>query len=177
MSTDPRIVPMNVAVGSRARSIQANYPFYPAPVYPVETEVKGGFAGFSHVSTDVVDERTDKGIVNRALNRWGDRVRYTYGAVRNTMFHMRATGQVESTEFQPYLSYPLNSTHNDWLYRAAKGYPQNLGLSEKVPTIPAEALGNNPWGQMTGTPRFTRSVFTRRSFVGAPSVPAQPQAH
>jgi hypothetical protein len=86
---------------------------------------------------------------------------------------MVATGQVPSSRFNIFQAMPHDAQFNMFLYRAAKGYPQNLHLSEKVPTLPQNVL--NP-SQMQPTPRITKTVFVRRSFSSAPSIPAQPSA-
>lgn len=164
---------VQAATSSRARAVESYYPFYPPPVYPEETDVRGGYAGFATVPLSHVDERTDKGIVDRRNKRWGDRTNYTWGGLTHRVFRMMATGQVESSQVQTVTNMPLVAQFNDFLYRAAKGYPRNLGLSEKVPTLPKEALGNNPYGAMQPRPQFTRNVFTRRNYANNRSVPAQ----
>lgn len=169
-----RNTPMSNGVSSRSRAVESYYPFYPPPVYPLETIVQGGYAGASSNAISFVDERTDKGIVPASFNRWGERFRYSFGGVINRVFKMRATGQVESSQVQPITNMPNVSQFNDYLYRAAKGYPRNLGLSEKVPTLPPEALGNNPWGQMRPRTRITRNVFTNRNYATVNQVAAKP---
>lgn len=170
-----RTVPMSAATSSRARSVQSYYPYYPPPLYPEATE-GNGYAGFVSLPPSYTDERTDKGIVNRRNLRYGEINNYSWGGVQNPVFHARATGQVESTVFQGITNMPHIVQQNNFLYRAAKGYPRNLGLSEKVPTLPQEALGNTPWGAMQPRPQFTRNIFTRRPYAAAKSIPAQPQA-
>lgn len=165
----------NAAVSSRARSVQSYYPYYPPPVYPEESDVRGGFSGFGNLPLSYTDSRTEKGLVHGKWNRWGDRTRYTIGGVIQRVFRMRATGQVESSMSQPILNMPLSAQGNDYLYRAAKGYPRNLGLSEKVPTLPNEALNGTNAGTMQPRPQITRNIFVRRNYTAAPSVPAQPQ--
>lgn len=164
------------AVGTQARAIESYYPFYPPPVIDEGATMRTGYAGAGQVPASYVDERTDKGIVNRRNLRWGEINRYTFGAVFRKVFKMTATGQVESSKFQPFSNMPAIVQQNQWLYRAAKGYPMNLGLSEKVPTLPAIALGNNPNGVMGPRPQYTRNIFTRRSFATAKVIPAKPQA-
>jgi hypothetical protein len=171
-----RNTPMANGTGSRARSIEAYYPFYPPPVYPIGELVRNTPIGNGVVASSVVDERTDKGIVNSGFNRWGERTRYTLGGIINRVFHMRATGQVESSMVQPITNMPAVVQMNDFLYRAAKGYPRNLGLSEKVPTLPPQALGNNPWGQMNARTQITRNVFTNRNYNTVKQVAAKPSA-
>lgn len=171
-----RNTPMQNGVSSRARAIESYYPFYPPPVYPLEQDVRGGYAGASTVAISAIDERTDKGIVNARFNRWGERNRFTFGGVVNRVFRMLATGQVQSSQVQTITNMPAIVQQNDFLYRAAKGYPRNLGLSEKVPTLPREALGDNPWGTMQPPPRFARNIFTNRNYANIKQVPAQPSA-
>jgi len=122
-----------------------------------------------------VDERTDKGIVNGRFNRWGDRSRFTFGGVINRLFRMQATGRAESSVAQPIVNMPRIVQFNNFLYRSAKGYPRNLGLSEKVPTLPQEALGANYWGQMQPRSQYTKNIFTNRPVNIVRQVPAQPQ--
>lgn len=163
---------MSNATSSRARSVEAYYPFYPPPMYPEGVE-RNSYAGFSTnvpASSSPIDRAP---VVKRNNLRWGERTRYTHGNVVNKMFRMIKTGGVESSAFQPAVNMPqLVTGFNDFLYRAG-GYPRNLGLSEKVPTLPKAALGQSV-PQMTPTPRFTATIFTRRAYSSAPSIPAKP---
>lgn len=170
-----RTPPVTAAMGSRARSVESYYPFYPPPVWPEGLE-RGGYSGFGNNAQGYLDERTDKGIVHSGFMRQGERTRYTFGGVIMKVFRMLATGQVESSRANPVLNFPHVAMQNDWLYRAAKGYPRNLGLSEKVPTLPDGALNGTNSGTMQPRPQFRRNVFTHRNFSTAPSVPAQPQS-
>lgn len=167
-SRTPRVA---AAVSSRARSVQAYYPFYPPPVYPEGLE-RGGYSGFSTVLKAPSTNKDGSSVVRRNNMRQGDRTEYTYGGTTQSTFRMVATGQVESSAHQRVLNYPLVAQFNDFLYRASRGYPRNLGLSEKVPTLPNNVL--NPGLAMQPRPRFTRNVFTNRNFGTSPSVPAQP---
>jgi hypothetical protein len=172
-----RGIPIRRGTSSQVRSIQSYYPFYPPPVIDEDATDHTGYAGFAQVPGSYVDERTDKGIVDRHNQRWGEFSRYTHGNVmRHGVFHMRGTGQVESTIFQMFTNMPSIAQFNNWLYRAAKGYPQNLGLSEKVPTLPKEALGDTPNGAMQPRQQITRNIFTKRSGGTVKNVPAQPQS-
>jgi hypothetical protein len=93
---------------------------------------------------------------------------YSRGSQVITQFQMRATGQVQSSRFQPKIASTWFACFNDALYQA--GYPGiNLGIAEKVPTIPPAALGSAPW-QMQAPPRFTRNIYTRRNY-GTPNNP------
>jgi hypothetical protein len=166
----------NAGTASSVRATEAYFPYYAPPVYPVGAYTEGGFAGFSTLPGSTLDERTDKGLVHSKWNRFGDRTRTTFGGVVNKVFKMIATGQVQSSKYQPVTNMPLHAQFNDWLYRAAKGYPRNLGLSEKVPTLPNGALNGTNAGSMTARPQFTRNIFTNRSYAIKPAIPAQPQA-
>lgn len=171
-----RRTPMQNAVSTQARAVQSYYPFYPPPVIDESNVTHGsGFSGWATQPLSYTDERTDKGIVDRKMRRDGERNIYQYGAVLRKTFRMIATGQVESSRYQQYSNMPqLLTSQNDALYRAAKGYPMNLGLSEKVPTLPRAALGDQP--QMTPRTQITRNIFTTRNFSNAKSIPAKPQA-
>ena len=165
----------NSGTSSRVRATEAYYPYYAPPLYPQAAEIHGGYSGFGTVPLSHIDERTDKGLVHAKWNRWGDRTRTTIGGVFNKVFRMQATGQVQSSQYQPVTNMPLHAQFNDFLYRAAKGYPRNLGLSEKVPTLPNGALNGTNAGTMTQRPQFTRNIFTNRSYAIKPPIPAQPQ--
>lgn len=160
-------------VSSRARSVEALYPFYPAPVYPegLERNSYSGFTTNPPVSSSPVDRAP---VVRRNNLRTGERIRYTHGNVVKRVFRMMATGAVESSQFQPATNMPSVSVFNDFLYRAG-GYPRNLGLSEKVPTLPKQALGQEV-PVMQPAPQFRATIFTRRAFSSAPSLPAKPSA-
>lgn len=167
-----RTPPMRRGTSSRARSVEAYYPWYPPPVFPEGLE-KNSYAGFTDNPPAASSPIERAPVVRRNNFRYGDVTLYNHGPVAQHPFHMRATGQVESSMFQTLENMPNVVQFNMWLYRAAKGYPRNLGLSEKVPTLPQEALGNSPYN-MQPAPRLTRTVFTRRAYSSAPSVPAKP---
>lgn len=98
---------------------------------------------------------------------------YSYGKQSRNWFPMIATGQVESTKFQPYNGVLFDATFNESLYLGV--YPQNTGISFKVDTLPKELKrGQGP--QMNAQPRQYNSIFTRRAYNGAPSIPAKPAA-
>lgn len=167
----------SAGTGSMARSVEAYYPFYPPPVVdPAATRnERNGYQGFAQVPlASNTTGGPDDGIVNRVNMRQGERSFFRHGGVMMTPFHMRATGQVESSMAQRVQSMSAGWSVNQWLYRALKGYPMNLGLSVKVPTLPKAALGVTP-AQMTPAPRFSRNVFVNRRFNGIQSVPAKPQ--
>lgn len=115
------------------------------------------------------------GIVSRANRMKGDRELYSRGVQRNSLMEMVATGQVERSRFQPLSGWTWNGSFNDELYRSG-GYPQNLGLTFKAPSVPDGVATNPAWGRMRPAPQITRTVFTRRRFSGAPAVAAKPQA-
>jgi hypothetical protein len=125
----------------------------------------------THVDVAATSPRDGAGVVNRQNRLNGMRFLYNRGAQTTPWFRMKATGQVERSKFQPTLCSTWFAAFNDYLYRV--GYPRNLGLSEKVATIPPEALGITP-SQMAPRPRFTRSIFTNRSYGTAPAIPAKP---
>jgi hypothetical protein len=160
------------AFSSLGRSIEAYQPYYAPPTFPQTNYIQTGSA-LNSVNPPVY---TPGGYANGAVVRSvfrnvGMRILYKYGAATKSWFKSIATGQVESTKFQPWLASMQNAFANDSLYQA--GFPRNLGWSEKVPTIPPEALGISP-NQMAARPRPTRNIYTRRSFATAPSIPAVP---
>lgn len=157
---------------SLGRSINAYQPYYAPPTFPQTNYIQGGSA-LNTVNPPVsTPAGYNNGAVVRSVFRSnGMRMMYTYGAKMNSWFKSIATGQVESTKFQPKLAGMYNSFFNDSLYQA--GFPRNLGWSEKVPTLPPAALGISP-NQMAARPRPTRNIYTRRSFATAPSIPAVP---
>lgn len=115
------------------------------------------------------------GLVSRRNRMRGDRELYSRGTRMNSLMRMIATGQTERSRFQPFSGWTWSGSFNDELYRSG-GYPQNLGLTFKAPSIPDGVATNPAWGRMRPAPQQTRSVFTRRRFSGAPSVPAVPQS-
>lgn len=172
-----RRTPLSAATGSMARSVEAYYPFYPPPVVdPAATrQERNGYQGFETVPlASNITGGADDGIVKRANMRQGERSFFRHGGVLMTPFRMTATGQVESSQGQRIQAMSFGWSVNNWLYRALKGYPMNLGLSVKVPTIPKEALGVTP-DQMLPRPRYSRNVFVNRNFNTIRSVPAKPQ--
>lgn len=161
------------AFSSLGASIVANQPYYAPPVTPQTHYINGGSAAavnmaeYSHQRISQHDR-----MVNRMPLMTGIRNLYSRGAQIKPWFRMMATGQVESTKFQPVLSYTWNGEFNDAIYQA--GYPRNLGYSFKVDTIPPWALGTGPYN-MQPTPQIRRSVFSRRAYTsGIPPVPAIP---
>lgn len=172
-----RRVPFSAGTGSMARSVEAYYPFYPPPVVDPDAtrNERNGYQGFATVP--LVSNATggaDDGIVNRRNMRQGEQSFFRHGGVLMTPFHMIATGRVESSVAQRIQAMSAGWSVNTWLYRALKGYPMNLGLSVKVPTIPKEALGVTP-DQMLPRPRYSRNVFVNRQPNTIRSVAAKPQ--
>lgn len=151
-------------------------------VYPSPTESllePGNMRGTSPMATmnppvvSYADHRS--GVVSSANRMKGDRELYSRGVQRNSLMEMIATGQVQRSRYQPLSGWTWSGSFNDELYRSG-GYPQNLGLTFKAPSIPDGVATTAAWGRMRSAPRITRTIFTRRRFSGAPSVPAVPQA-
>lgn len=156
---------------SLGKSIAAYMPDYPAPVVLQSQMIGGSPPWMSHVDVAAKSPRDGAGVVNRRNRTRGMRFLYRQLAYTTPWFRMKATGQVERSKFQPTTQTTYFDAFNDALFQA--GYPRNLGLSEKVASIPPEALGTSP-SQMQPRPRYTRSIFTNRSFGTAPAVPAEP---
>lgn len=147
-------------------SVQAYHLAYAAPTFPQTNYINGGYAGYSDNRPAASSPSTRAPIVNRANRIKGMRFLYSRGSQVLTQFQMRATGQVQSSRFQPKIASTWFACFNDALYQA--GYPgTNLGISEKVPTIPPAALGTAPW-QMQAPPRWTRNIYTNRNY-GTPN--------
>lgn len=162
----------NTGYSSLRESVEAYHLAYAAPVFPQTNYIAGGYAGFDTNPPAHSAPSTRAPVVNRRNRLKGMRFLYSRGAQVNRQFQMRATGQVQSSRFQPQIASTWFACFNDALYQA--GYPgTNLGISEKVPTIPPEALGTGPW-QMAPSPRWTRNIFTTRNY-GTPNkaIPAK----
>jgi hypothetical protein len=155
-------------------SIIAYSPYYAAPTESLlEPSNLVGTSVLATVNPPITSQCNYRsGIVSRANRRNGMREMYSRGTQRNSTMRMMATGAVESTRYQPRLGWTWTGSFNDALYEA--GYPQNLGLSFKAPSIPDGVATSAQWGRMRAAPQFTRTVFTRRRFAGAPSIAAQP---
>ena len=154
---------------SLGASIAAYQPYYAPPVTPQPNYVRGGSAAaVMHPVAQPIDQHTS--LVGRMPRMNGIRWLYSRGAQIKPWFRMIATGAVESTKFQPTLSYTWDGEFNDSIYQA--GYPRNLGYSFKVDTVPPWALGTQN-SQMLPAPRFTRPIFTRRAYTsGVKPLPA-----
>jgi len=158
---------------SLGRSIEAYQPYAAPPTFP-QTNYINGSSPLATVNPPVYTLATTpngSATVSSKFRTAGMDYLYSRGAQVKKWFKMVATGQVESTSFQPITDSTWFNMFNGTLYAA--GYPRNLGWSEKVPTIPPKALGISPT-QMAARPQITRNVFTRRSFATAPSIPAKP---
>lgn len=151
-------------------SIHAYQPYYAPPITPQTNYINGGKAAVvEHPDFATIDQHTT--MVNREPRMLGIRWLYSRGGQIKPWFRMVATGRVESTKFQPVLSYQWSGEFNDSIYQA--GYPRNLGYTFKVPTIPPRALGVQR-DQMLPRPRFTRPIFSRRAYTsGVKPLPAQ----
>lgn len=158
------------AMSSLGRSIAAYMPYYPPPTTPQSQMIGGSPPWMSNLDPASLHTRPNT-VVTRKNRLNGFRFLYNRGAQTVPWFRSKATGQVESTMFQPTLDSTFFAAFYDQLFRC--GYPRNLGLSEKVASIPPEALGTTP-SQMAPRPRYTRSIFTNRSYGTAPALPAKP---
>lgn len=170
----PAIVPRQ-GYSSLARSIAV---FAEVEAPPTESLLEPGnmrgvspFASMNPPVSSRADHRS--GVVSSANRMTGDRELYSRGMQRNSLVRMTATGQVERSRFQPLIGTTYTGSFNDALYQA--GYPQNLGLSFKAPSVPDGVATSHAWGRMRPAPQITRTIFTRRRFSGAASVPAVPQ--
>jgi hypothetical protein len=156
---------------SLARSVEAYQPYYAPPVTPVSAFIDNTSALSRNL--EQVASRVDysDGLVTRAPRLNGIRTLFSYGTQILTTFRMIATGRVESTTFQPRLSHQWVGEFNDSIYQA--GYPRNLGLTVKVPTVNPNI--NPPWS-MTPAPQFRRNIFVNRRATtsGVPGLPAKP---
>lgn len=154
-------------------AIAAHQPYYSPPTIPQTSVERGGAQVFADMRPyEMWDQHSVP--VNRAPLLLGMRFMFGRVARRINQFRMVATGRVASTQFQPIQKHEFGITGwNDAI--CIVGYPRNLGLSFKVPTIPKTALGTSP-NQMLPRPQIKRSVYVnRRPFnSGVPAVPATP---
>lgn len=155
---------------SLGRSIEAYQPYAAPPTFPQTNYIQGSSPLASMNPPVYSVGTTGSAKVNGRFRNVGMDFLYSRGAQVKKWFKMIATGQVPSTEFQPVTSSTWFNMFNGTLYAA--GYPRNLGWSEKVPTLPPQALGIGP-NQMAPRPQMTRNIYTRRSFATAPSIPAK----
>lgn len=160
---------------SAAQSVHSYQPIYAPPVTPQSSFITTGSALSQNLELTASHADSSNGVVSRAPRTNGIRTLFSYGTQILTTFRMIATGQVESTTFQPRLSHQWTGEFNDSIYQA--GYPRNLGLTEKVPTVNRNI--NPPW-LMEPAPQFKRNIFVNRRAVtsgvkGLPAIPTNGQ--
>lgn len=158
-------------MSSLGRSIAAYAPNFPPPVDDPNKYITGGWAGFARLPIPSSTVTSGAPYVTRKP-RSALRYLYTHGAQRQSWFPFRATGQCESSKFQPFLAGMVNATFNEGLYEA--GYPQNLGISVKVPTVPNDMLNGSTGPAMSPAYYQRRTIFTRRPYSTVKSIPAKP---
>lgn len=106
------------------------------------------------------------------IPRNGDEYTYSYGAQRRGWgLAMLSTGQTQSSRFQDQQAPMIFNVDKNHKWFEA-GYPRNLGLAFKVQQKNNALQGAG--GIMQPSPHQTVSIFTRRSFVGAKTLPAKP---
>ncbi len=152
-------------------------PFYEPDVTPLGSEAINPSPLFQNLPSQVSVAQDRSTVVSRKPRTIGQRFLYSRGGKRIRQFVMMATGRVQSSTFQPTTAHTWISTFNDQIFQA--GYPgRNLGISEKVPSINPQALGTQAFQQQPA-PRYTRSIFTNRSFStplpGKPAIPTNGQ--
>ena len=159
-------------VSSYQRAIRAYMPYYAPPVVPIPEMITSQVpATYGSVAPCATAPQNGAPVVDRHERQIGLRFLFSRGGRRFRQFIMMATGQVQSSAFQPYNAWTWNASFNDSIYQA--GYPgTNLGWSFKAATIPPEALGTSPY-QMLPKPWIRRPVVTQRSYGAIPGVPAQ----
>lgn len=162
--------PMN-AFSSMGASVAAYQPYYAPPVEPASHFINGGSAAAVNMAEYRHQRITQHDrLVNRMPMMQGIRWLYSRGGQIKPWFRAVGTGTVESSKYQPVLSYQWSGEFNDSIYQA--GYPRNLGYTFKVDTIPPWALGTSPYN-MRPAPRFTRPIFSRRAYTsGIAPLPA-----
>lgn len=150
---------------------QAYMPFFEPPVTPQAENIQGTSAV---AQQGLPGNQWDQNarFVNRDPRRIGIRTLYSYGGRFNRFFRMIATGQVESSKFQPRTNHTWDGEFNDAIFQA--GYPRNLGLTFKVKTVNPNI--NPPWNMLPRPDFKGRSIFVNRRPVtsGIPGVPATP---
>lgn len=158
---------------SLGKSVSSGMPAFAAPPEPQSEYIQGGNAWVQNVSPATSTGRDGSAVVMRKPRVNGMRFLYQQAAYTKPWFRMKATGQVESSKFQPTTQTTYFDAFNDALHEA--GWPRNMGLSFKVATIPPEALGTSP-SQMAPKPRYTKSIYTNRNYGTRPALPAKPAA-
>lgn len=160
------------AFTSLGRSVEAYQPYYAPPVTPQTDYIMTGNA-LAEVNSTQLASRWDQNStpVSRAPRMLGIVNLFSYGTQIIKQFRMVGTGVVESSQFQPRLSHLWNGEFNNAIWQA--GYPRNLGLTVKVPTV---NQGINPPWSMAPAPQYKRNVFVNRRAVtsGVKGVPAIP---
>ena len=149
------------AYSSLAASVTAYQPMYAPPVPPDRSVVQAGGASYftNGIPNQTIDQHTRT--VNREPRLDGVRWLYAYGARSKMWFRMVATGQVQSSGFQPITSHRWSGEFNDAIYQA--GYPRNLGYTFKVDQSAANA--RVPGAAMQSKPWIKRSYFSKRAYT------------
>ncbi len=155
---------------SMGASIAAYQPYYAPPVAPQTNFIQTRSSQHMSVPAAQSGVTTGNMAVSHKNRIRGMRFLFSRGSKKIKQFRMRSTGQVEVSTFQPVTAWTWCGSFNDALFQA--GYPRNLGLSEKVATIPPQALGTST-SQMLPRPQITRSIFTNRSFSTVKGLPAK----
>lgn len=161
---------MQAPFSSLAYSIAAYQPYISPPITPQTNYVAGGYAGMGTLVPMTSKATNGAPIVSR-VPRERMRYLYSYGTSTKKWFRMIATGQVESTKFQPRTGHLYDASFNKGLYEA--GYPQNLGISVKVPTVPNALVNGSSGPEMTPAYAKRKTIFTRRAYSTVPAVPAK----
>lgn len=165
------MIPSAPPMSSLGRSVASYQPMYAPPTEP-QTNYIHGSSPFANTLPPASQGITaGASVVSSKPRRGGNVFLYSRGGRLIQWFKEIMTGGVESTKFQPVTASTFYADFNPSLYKA--GYPRNLGWTEKVPTLPPAMLGTSP-SQMAPAPRWTRSIYTSRSFTTAPSLPAKP---
>jgi len=159
---------------SLGRSIAATAPAFPAPIYNQDQIIRGGFAGAQNLVIPPSVVGSGAPVVSRKPRLKGLRFLYAHGAQRQTWFRMIATGQCESSKFQPYLTSLFDASFNDTWHTG--GYPRNNGWSVKVASVPNALVNGGSQPIMQPAPNQRRVIFTRRAYNTMPAVPAKPAA-
>jgi hypothetical protein len=164
-------IPSVPPFSSIGRSIEAYQPYYAPPPEPQTNYIHGSSALTQKNVPAAMGITSGAAVVSSKPRRGGNTFLYSRGGRFLKWFKMIATGQVESTKFQPQTASTFYADFNPGLYKA--GYPRNMAWTEKVPTLPPLMLGTSP-SQMAPAPRYTRSIYSSRSFATAPAIPAKP---
>jgi hypothetical protein len=102
---------------------------HPGPVLDRGALIQTGHsAAQPRIPAHRIDQHTT--LVNREPRMIGIRWLFAYGGQIKPWFRNIATGQVESTKFQPITVSRLTGEFNDAIFQA--GYPRNLGYTFQV---------------------------------------------